>query len=197
MTAPRRRHAAAAVLVSAWAWASAAASGHDVGNAAGAAIGVVGSIYGHELVHAVAFHLLGASDIAIHVPGGQCRLLCGTTTARLGRPLTARERGWASSAGVLSANLLNEAVLSRRSLAQSSVGQGYVGADLYSNLFHVYSYYTRRVGVDGYAGNDLDQFEAAGANPHLFSAALVGYTVYSLKRMRDRRIPLLFVRIPF
>ncbi len=196
MTA-RRRLAAAAAAALALASSSAAAGSADLTNAAGAAAGIVGSIYGHELGHAVAFGLLGASDIAIDVPGGQCRLLCGATRARLGRTLTAEERRWASAAGLLSANLLGEALLDRRSLARSGFGQGYLAANLYSNVFHVYSYYTRRVGVDGYAGNDLDQFEAAGGNPHLLSAALVGYTLYSLKRMQDRRIPLLFVRIPF
>lgn len=173
------------------------ALGHDLRNAAGAAIGIAGSIYGHELGHAVAFALQGASDVRIDVPGGQCKLLCGATRARLGRPLTAAERRWGSAAGLLSANLLGEALLDRRSLATSGFGQGYIGASLYSNLFHVYSYYTRRVGVDGYGGNDLDAFETAGGNPHLLSAALVGYTLHSLKRMHDRRIPLMFVRIPF
>lgn len=176
---------------------NAAALTRDLKNAAGASAGIVGSIYGHELGHGLAFRLLGASDVTIHVPGDQCRLLCGSTTARLGRPLTADERRWASAAGLLSANLLNEALLDRRSLARSAFAQGYMAANLYSNLFHVYSYYTRRVGVDGYRGNDLDAFESAGGNPHLLSAALVGYTLYSVKRMHDRSIPLLFVRIPF
>ena len=191
-----RRHLAAAAAVLGLATASAAAAGHDLANAAAAAAGIAGSIYGHELGHAVAFGLLGASDIAIHVPGEQCRLLCGATQARLDRPLTAGERRWASTAGLMSANLMSEALLDRRSLARSGFGQGYMAANLYANAFHVYSYYTRRVGIDGYAGNDIDQFEAAGGNPHLLSAALVGYTLYSLKRMQDRRIPLLFVRIP-
>ncbi len=197
MTALRRLASAAAALALVLAAGRAAALGHDLQNVAGAAAGIFGSIYGHEIGHALAFRAFGASDISIHVPGDQCRLLCGNTTARLGQPPTAEERRWTSAAGLLSANLLSEALLDRRSLAQSSFGQGYIAANLYSNLFHVYSYYTRRVGVDGYRGNDLDAFASAGGNPHLLSAALVGYTLYSVTRMRERHLPLLFVRIPF
>ena len=195
MTARAQQALAAAVL--ALATGSATALSHDMTNAAGATAGIVGSIYGHELGHALAFRLMGASDITIQVPGEQCRLLCGATRARLGHPLSADERRWASAAGLLSANLTSEALLGRRAVARSGFGQGYLAANLYSNAFHVYSYYTRRVGTDSYAGNDIDQFEAAGGNPHLLSAALVGCTLYSLKRMHDRRIPLLFVRIPY
>ena len=187
----------AAVATLAFAAGSACALGQDLSNAAGALAGIAGSIYGHELGHALAFHLMGASDVSIQVPGDQCRLLCGATHARLGRPLTAEERRWTSAAGLLSANLMSEALLDRRSLASSGFGQGFIAANLYSNLSHVYGYYTRRVGVDGYAGNDIDHFEAAGGNPHLLSAAVVGYTLYSLKRMQERKVPLLFIRLSF
>lgn len=169
----------------------------DLLHAAGAVSGIAASLYAHELGHAIAFRSFGASDVTIHVPGDQCKLLCGATTARLDRALSASETRWASGAGLLSANLISEALLDRRSLATSGFGQGYLAANHYSNLFHVYSYYTRRVGVDGYRGNDIDQFEAAGGNPHLLSAALVSYSLYSLQRVRERRIPLLFVRICF
>ncbi|MBL8277516.1 MAG: hypothetical protein JNL93_12505 [Pelomonas sp.] len=159
--------------------------------------GIGASIYGHELGHALAFRWVGAEDVRIQVPGEQCRLLCGATHARLNRSLSTEERRWLSASGLLSANLINEALLGRRTLAESGFGRGYVAANLYSNLVHVYSYYTQHVGVDGYRGNDIDQFEAAGGNPHLLSAALVGYSLYAVKRMRDRQIPLLFVKLNF
>lgn len=173
------------------------AQGHDIARAAGAVAGIGASIYGHELGHALAFRWLGAEDVSIQVPGEQCRLLCGATHARLSRPLSSEERRWLSASGLLSANLISEGLLSRRSLAESGFGQGFIAANLYSNVFHVYSYYTRHVGVNGYRGNDIDQFEAAGGNPHLLSAALMGYSLYAVKRMRDRQIPLFFVKLRF
>jgi hypothetical protein len=62
---------------------------------------------------------------------------------------------------------------------------------------HVYVYYTRYVGVDGYRGNDIDAFAASGGNPHLFSAVLVAYTACSLQRMRTNEIPLFYVNLHF
>lgn len=173
------------------------AQGRDLARAAGAAAGVAASIYGHELGHALAFRWAGADEVQIVVPGEQCRLLCGATHARLSRPPSHEERRWISTAGLLSSNLIGEALLSRRSLARSGAGQGFIAANLYSNAFHVYSYYTRTVGVDGYRGNDIDQFASAGGNPHLLSAALVGYSLYAVRRMRDREIPLMFVSLRF
>ena len=187
------RRAAAMALVA----YGAAAQASDLADAAGAAAGIAASIYAHELGHGISFRLAGATEVAIQVPGEQCKLLCGSTTARMDRPLTAEERRWNSVAGLLSANLLSEALLSRRSLARSGFGQGFVAANLYSNVAHVYTYYTRRVGVDGYRGNDLDEYEAAGGNPHLLSAVLLGYSLYAVHRMRDRQIPLMFVRLRF
>lgn len=188
--------AAAAVLLALGA-GQAAALERDLARAAGAAAGVAASIYVHEVGHAIAFRALGATEVTIRVPGDQCRLLCGVTQARLPHPLTPPQQRWTSAAGLLSANLVGEALLDRRAWAGSGLGQGYLAGNLGSNLIHVYQYYTRRVGVGGYRGNDIDQFEAAGGNPHLLSAALVGYTAYSLKRMHDRRMPLLFTRITF
>lgn len=188
----RRRAAALALMAY-----SPAALANDLGNTVGAMVGIATSVYVHELGHAVGFRAFGASEVTIHVPGDQCKLLCGSTTARLDRPLIADERRWLSAAGLLSANLLGEGLLGSRSLARSGFGQGYVAANLYSNVYHVYSYYTRRVGTDGYRGNDLDAYEAAGGNPHLLSAVLVMYSLYSVKRMHDRQIPLMFVRMQF
>jgi hypothetical protein len=57
------------------------ADGGDLRNAAGAVAGIYASIYVHELGHAAAFKANGATDIRIYVPGPQCKLLCGLTTA--------------------------------------------------------------------------------------------------------------------
>ncbi len=177
--------------------AAAAAQARELGRAAGAVTGIAAGIYVHELGHATAFWLQGATDIRIQVPGEHCRLLCGSTHARFEQPLTPRQQQWASTAGLLASNLVAEALLARRSLARSSVGQGLIAGNEASNLLHVYGYYTRRVGEDGYRGNDLDQFEAAGGNPHLLGAVLVAQSLYAAKRMRDRQIPLLFVKLRF
>jgi hypothetical protein len=52
-------------------------------------------------------------------------------------------------------------------------------------------------GVNGYAGNDIDQYELAGGNPHLMSAALTGYTLWTLHRMRKSEVPLFYVNLRF
>lgn len=185
--------AAGALLAS----ATTLAEAHDIARAAGAAAGMAANIYMHELGHAAVFQLQGAKRISIQVPGEPCRLICGSTHATFDRALSAGERRWGSTAGLLASNLASEVLSQHHSLARSGFGQGFVAMNHASNLWHVYSYYTRYVGVDGYRGNDIDQFEAAGGNPHLLSAALVGYSLYAVKRMRDRQIPLLFVKLRF
>lgn len=167
------------------------------GRAFGATAGIATSIYVHELGHAAALKLQGATDIRIQVPGEQCRLLCGATHARFSQPPSAQSQRWNAAAGLLASNLVSEALMDRRAWATSGIGQGFIAANLYANIAHVYTYYTRHVGVDGYRGNDIDAFEAAGGNPHVLSAALVGYSLYAVKRMRDRHIPLMFVQLRF
>lgn len=168
----------------------------DVTNALESVAGIYSSIYIHEFGHALTMHCVGASDIFIEVPrkGG---LFNGLTTGNFAEPLSARERQLLSVSGLFAASMAGELVLQRRGLYRSAYAQAILGSAVVSDLRHVYTYYTRVRGRDGYAGNDIDDFELAGGNPHLFSAALVAYSVLALQRMRKENIPFFYVGLPF
>lgn len=170
---------------------------NDLGNAVQTVAGIYGSIWIHEMGHALTFHAFGATDIDIKVPRAGCRL-CGETTSRIPaggfKPWQAQA---IAGSGVLAANLAGELVLQRQSLHDCAFAQSVLGSSLVSNAIHVYTYYTRYIGVDGYRGNDIDAFAASGGNPHLFSAALLAYTAWSLQRMRKNDIPLFYVNLRF
>ena|GEM_PF-5289753 len=169
----------------------------DLGNAAGAAAGIFASIYVHEWGHAAVAGASGATDIHVHVPGSQCKLLCGeTTSAWPTAPSRARLQAL-DAAGFVSANLASELLLQNRSVARSGFGQGFIAANLYSNAAHVFTYYTRIVGRDGYRGNDIDAYARAGGNPHLLSAGLIAYSAWTLHRMKKKEIPVMFVQLRF
>lgn len=164
---------------------------------AGVAAGVYGGITLHEAGHALAFWAAGADDIRIRVPGPQCKLLCGRTDATWAGtrdPATAQA---INAAGFVASNLATELLIQHEGGARTAVGQGIIATNLYSNVSHVVTYYTKIRGRDGYQGNDIDAYELAGGNPHLLSAGLVAYTVVALHRMNRKRIPVLFVQMHF
>jgi hypothetical protein len=163
----------------------------------GVGAGVFAGIYIHELGHAVVARAAGAQNVEIMVPGPQCKLFCGTTKLSLDRALNANERRALSVAGFAASTVAAELAIADRKAATSAFGQGIVATHLYSNVSHVYTYYTRYVGVDGYKGNDIDQFEQAGGNPHFLSAVLVLHAAAIVYRMRQREIPLLYVSLRF
>jgi hypothetical protein len=164
---------------------------------AGAATGVFAGIYLHEAGHALSFRATGADEVRIRVPGGQCALLCGQTDGTWKTaPGPAAER-INSAAGFLSSNLAMALLLRHGEAARSAVGQGFIATNLYSNVSHVVTYYTKVRGRNGYRGNDIDAYELAGGNPHVLSAALVGYSIYALHRMHRKRIPILFMQTGF
>jgi hypothetical protein len=173
------------------------ADGGDLRNAAGAVAGIYASIYVHELGHAAAFKANGATDIRIYVPGPQCKLLCGLTTATLPAAPGRATAQAMNAAGFASANLASELLLQNRSAARSGFGQGFIAANLYSNAAHVVTYYTKIVGRDGYRGNDIDDYARVGGNPHLLSAGLIAYSVWTLHRMKKKEIPVMFVQLRF
>lgn len=193
------RHCLSALLLGVAAALSspAQALGNDLGNAVQTVAGIYGSIWIHEMGHALTFHAFGATDIDIKVPREGCRL-CGETTSKIppGGFLPWKAQAIAGS-GLLAANLAGELVIQRQSLHDSAFAQSVLGSSLVSNARHVYTYYTRYVGVDGYRGNDIDAFAASAGNPHLFSAALLVYTAWSLQRMRQKEIPLFYVNLRF
>lgn len=169
----------------------------DVTNAVQTVGGIYGSIWIHEVGHALTQNAFGATDIEIKVPR-EDRLFSGETLARHPdegyRPWQAQV---IAGSGLVAANLAGELVIQQKSLHGSPFAQSVVGTALVSNAMHVYAYYTRRVGIDGYRGNDIDAFEASGGNPHVFSAALAAYTVWTLQRMRQNEIPFFYVNLRF
>lgn len=176
--------------------ASAMAAERDLLNAAESVAGICSSIYIHEVGHALVYKALGASEVSIEVPRPGT-VFSGRTSSQFDRPLTPGERQWVAVSGLLAANLAGEFVLQRPGLHRSPYAQSVLGTALVSNLIHVAHYYTRVRGVDGYAGNDIDQYELGGGNPHVMSALLTGYTLLALHRMRQQDIPLFYVDLRF
>ncbi len=172
---------------------AARAASDDIQRALGAAAGIYAGIYVHELGHAAAFSAAGAEEIRIRIPGPQCKLLCGQTDVKLPRTMSAGSARVISTAGFVASNLAAEALLRHDAGARSGFGQGFIATNLYSNVVHVATYYTQIRGKNGYRGNDIDMYELAGGNPHLMSAGLIAYSIYSLHRMRKKNIPVLFV----
>lgn len=169
------------------------AAGQNIERGIGAAAGIFAGIYVHELGHATAFRAAGAEQVRIRVPGPQCALLCGQTDAQWTGALSPATLRGISVAGFLASNLASEVVLRHEPAARSGFGQGFVATNLYSNVVHVATYYTRVRGRNGYRGNDIDTFEMAGGNPHLLSAGLVAYSLYAVQRARKKGIPIVFV----
>ena len=173
------------------------AASHDVERAAGAAAGIFAGIYVHELGHAAADRAAGATEIRILVPGTQCTLICGETQTTWRIRPSPSQRQVSSAAGFIASNLAAELMLQHESSARSGFGQGFIATNLYSNAAHVFTYYTKVRGRNGYRGNDIDAYELAGGKPHLLSAGLLAYSVYTLHRARKKEIPILFMRVPF
>lgn len=177
--------------------AKACALQSDLSRAAQTVGGIYGSIWIHEAGHALAFGAFGATDIKIVVPR-EDRIFSGETIAK---PPSEGFQRWQAQAitvlGLVAANLAGEVVIQRKAAHGSPFAQSILGTSLVSNTIHVYTYYTRYVGVDGYRGNDIDAFASSGGNPHMFSAALLAYTAWSLQRMHSHGIPLFYVNLRF
>ena len=175
---------------------SATALERDLANAAESVVGIYSSIYIHEAGHALVYKAFGASDVTIEVPR-RGTLFSGQTSGNFSRPLTQGERQLAAVSGLATANLAGEFVLQRKGLHGSPYARAVLGTALISNVIHVAHYYSKVRGVGGYAGNDIDQYELAGGNPHAMSAVLIGYTVMSMRRMQKNEIPLFYVNLRF
>jgi hypothetical protein len=168
----------------------------DITNALQTVGGIYSSIYIHEFGHALAYKAFGASDITIEVPP-KGKILGGLTTVRMQAPFSPGQNQVNAVSGLLASSLAGEIVLQRRGLHDSPYAQAVLGTAVVSNLRHTYAYYTRIVGRDSYTGNDIDHFEQAGGNPHLFSAALVFYSAWTLQRMRKEGIHHFYVDLRF
>ena len=165
-------------------------------NAVEAVAGIYSSIYLHEAGHALAAKAFGATDVVIEVPR-KGSIMNGGMTAQFPAPLSPTQRQIFVASGLLAANVAGEFVLQQPRLHASPYAQSILGTSLISNAIHVTQYYTRIRGVKGWAGNDIDQYELAGGNPHVFSAVLVAYSLWTLQRMQKRDVPLFFVSLRF
>ena len=163
---------------------------NDLSNLIQYGAGYYGSIYIHEFGHAVAAKYYGASDIEIQV-AQKGNYFGGVThyknSIENSTPFTNRVE---SLAGLLAGNLAGEIVIQKEGLHSNPFAQSIASTAQVTNLANVYNYYTRHRGENGWEGNDIDQFELSGGNPHLLSAILAGYTIWSLKRMGEKHIPL-------
>ena len=175
---------------------NASAIDRDFSNAVQTGAGIYSSIYAHELGHALAMKAMGASDIHIQVPrpGG---IFSGQTSGIFKQESTPGQRQLLAASGLLTANLAAELIMQRTGLHDSAYAQSILGTSLISNLIHVTHYYTKTRGINGYAGNDIDQFELADGNPHVMAAVLTGYTLWTLNRMQKQSIPLFYVKLKF
>lgn len=175
----------------------AAQADNGIQHAAGAVAGIFAGIYIHEAGHALAFRAAGAEEIRIRVPGEQCALLCGQTSVKWAGARNSITDGTISAAGFMASNLATALLIRHEGAAKSAFGQGMIATNLYSNVAHVVTYYTKIRGRDGYRGNDIDDYEVAGGNPHLLSAGLLAYSLYALHSMHKKKIPILFVQMRF
>jgi len=157
------------------------------------AIQVIGGIYAgifiHEVGHAVTAKLNGATDINIEVPR-KGTLLGGITHLRFPKKPSPMGSQLIDISGLLTANLAGEIIIQKDGLHSNPFASGIVSSVQASNLIHVASYYMGE-------NNDIKSFERNGGNAHLFSALLVGYTLYSLDRMGKKQIPLFGVDFNF
>jgi hypothetical protein len=176
---------------------TASALDHDLLNAVQAGAGIYSSIFIHELGHALAATAVGGQDVSIEVPDSKGGILSGRTRWKMDKAFSPAEWKIVSVSGLAAANLAGEVILAHRNMRGAAYGQSILGTAVVSNAANVYRYYTKIRGKDGYEGNDIDQFELAGGNPHLLSAALLGYSAWTLHRMRQRDVPLFFVNLKF
>ncbi len=157
--------------------------------------GIYANILAHEVGHALTAKAFGATDIRIRIP--REGIFDGITTYNHPRGLSNEQNRMVSVAGLLSANLVGEVVIQRNGLHHSPFAQSMLGTALASNVIHVFTYYTKARGRNGYRGNDIDAFELSGGNPHLLSAGLLAYTAWSLSRASKQQIPLFGVQVQF
>ena len=151
--------------------------------------GYYSSVYIHELGHATAAKYFGATKIRIEVPR-KGTLFSGATYYKLDTSTQNKEK-IISLSGLIAGNLANEIVIQTSGLHSNSFAQGIASTAHATNLATVYNYYINR------KANDIAAYEQNGGNPHILSTALVGYTLWSLKRMSDKNIPLFGIEYNF
>lgn len=158
--------------------------------------GYYSSIYIHELGHAAMAKYLGATDIKIEVPK-KGTVLSGITYYKRGAENSEFTRRMESISGLLAGNMASEIAIQNKELHSSPFLQSIVATAQVVNIANVYNYYTKIRGINGWNGNDIDNYELNGGNPHILSAILVSYSIWSLNRMSKNSIPLYGLELNF
>lgn len=154
--------------------------------------GVYGSIFVHEVGHAITAKYYGAYDIDINIPRKDGGFLSGEVTYKIPKRTYESERVIAVS-GLVAANMASELIIQNKDLYTNPFAQGVLATSHITNLRYVYKYYLS----DSKAYGDLEKYANAQGYIHAFNALIVGYTLWSLKRMSDKSIPIFSFEMSF
>ncbi len=142
-------------------------------------LGIFSSIAVHELGHATAVEAAGGhvNKIELYQNG----LLSGATY--YDPTLSNQQNQFVSASGLLATSVTTEVIIQNESLHDKSFTQGMLAANLLSNASYVYNFYTKRLGENGWQGNDIDVYESYGGNAHVLNALLIAHTAFSIYRI--------------
>ena len=143
-------------------------------------LGIFSSIAVHELGHATAVEAAGGhvNKIELYQNG----LLSGATYYDPA-PHSKGENQLIFASGLLATSATTEVIIQNESLHDNSFAQGMLAANLLSNVSYVYNFYTKRIGENGWQGNDIDFYEGYGGNANLLNALLIAHTAFSIYRV--------------
>ena len=154
--------------------------------------GIYGSIYIHEFGHAITAKYYGAYDIDIDVPQKNGGWLSGRTTYKLRKNTWESERVIAVS-GIVATNIASEVIIQNKRLYKNPLAQSILATSHIANMRYVFKYYTSDIGVMAV----LERYARADGYIHAFNALLIGYTIWSLKRMSNKSIPIYSIGFRF
>jgi len=143
-------------------------------------LGVFSSIAVHELGHAAAVEVSGGRVHKIELY--QNGLLSGATYYN-NNGLSSRQNQFVSASGLLTTSLATEVIIQNKNLHDNSFAQGMLASNLLSNASYVYNFYTKRIGENGWQGNDIDVYESYGGNANLLNLLLIAHTAFSIYRI--------------
>ena len=143
-------------------------------------LGIFSSIAVHELGHAAVVEASGGDVLKIELY--QNGLLSGATYYNQASRSNGENQLIAVS-GLLATSLVTEGIIQSQSLHDESFAQGMLAFNLLSNVSYVYNFYTKRLGENGWQGNDIDIYEGYGGNANLFNLLLIAHTAFSIYRI--------------
>ena len=158
--------------------------------------GAIASIGIHELGHAAAIELVGGhvENIELFNNG----ILSAATYGNINE-LSPRKQQFVFAAGLLTTSMFSEVVIQTKSLHHNAFAQGVLAWSLVSNIWHVKNFYFNRIEEGGWQGNDIDDYERVGGNPHILSAFLLGYSAWAMYRINRNTgiLPLIRINLSF